>query len=313
MEPLVCRPGSNSPSCSPGRCRAAPIEVAVVGDADRASALRLARPDRFVDETDAVDEVLVLGADAGGFGAWGRPRPDPGLNRLTVVQEGSEAGSDLEALHAAGLSLAGSQPLRWQSSSNGRPPAGPRAERLAAETRAVLLRCVLADDPRSVGELEQAVLRLQREVDSLSQLAVDHAATRETERIRGERLEKLERLAGKDAAELGDEVKRLQGELDRLQATRIWRMGRAGGGSGRASAAAPLPAREARRRGLRHASGGDQARAGARRSRALAALRAAGRRHRPAPDDARPGPRVLRDHARSGSRHPRGGPDARRT
>ena len=60
----------------------------------------------------------------------------------------------------------------------------------------------------------------------MRQLAVDHAATREVERVRAERLRELEtqlqRLRGLD---LAAEVERLRAELELIQATRLWRLG----------------------------------------------------------------------------------------
>ena len=74
--------------------------------------------------------------------------------------------------------------------------------------------------------LEEQVLRLQHQLDVYAQLAVDHAATREVERVRGERLRELEtelqRLRGLD---LAAEVERLRAELELIQATRLWRLG----------------------------------------------------------------------------------------
>ena len=80
--------------------------------------------------------------------------------------------------------------------------------------------------PEAIARLEEAVERLQRQVDVYAQLAVDHAATREVERVRAERLRELEtelqRLRGLD---LAAEVERLRAELELIQATRLWRLG----------------------------------------------------------------------------------------
>jgi hypothetical protein len=75
--------------------------------------------------------------------------------------------------------------------------------------------------------LEGALLDARRQLDVYAEIAVEHSATREVERLRAERLEKLEGLVGTNAYELSAEVQRLQAELGALQSTRVWRTGQA--------------------------------------------------------------------------------------
>jgi hypothetical protein len=85
---------------------------------------------------------------------------------------------------------------------------------------------VLRDAPDAVVKLEEEVVRLVRERELLAQLQLDHARTRDVERERSERMARLERLVDDQEVErLVAEVERLNGQLDAIQATRIWRMG----------------------------------------------------------------------------------------
>jgi hypothetical protein len=84
----------------------------------------------------------------------------------------------------------------------------------------------LRDAPDVARKLEDEVVRLVRERELLAQLQLDHARTRDVERERSEQLARLRRLVDDEEVErLAAEVERLNGQLDEIQATRIWRMG----------------------------------------------------------------------------------------
>jgi hypothetical protein len=206
--------------------------VVLVGEADEVARLEATRPARFV-RPEAVErsapepyEVLALASDDETLARAVRLARDIEAGRVFVLLEGGALEGAGESLHRAGLALAGAERIFWARAEDGPRPAGSRAERLAAETRAILVRGVLTDHPGAVTELEEAIARLQAELDVRAQLEVDHARTREAERHRAERLQQLERVAAvTTAAELESEVVRLRGELEQLQATRIWRVG----------------------------------------------------------------------------------------
>lgn len=153
-----------------------------------------------------------------------------GLSEVAVVAERSTLGPDgpfaehlRQRLHAAGLILLGVERLLWE---DGEHAASSRRERIEAETRVAVLRCALREAPDTVLRLEEEVVRLVRQGELLAQLQGDHARTRDVERERSERLARLERLVDDEQAErLAEEVERLNGELDAIQATRIWRVG----------------------------------------------------------------------------------------
>lgn len=214
--------------------------VAVVGDGHRVAGLAEWKPDLFV-PAEAYDgqapgqaEVLAFGTDESTLTRAASTARRLGLARLSVVAERDRRAEvepfDLSGtrscLRAAGLALASIERVLWAAPGGDIPSAASRAERIATETGALLLRCVLVDDPRAVELLEEAILELQRQLDVYAQLAVDHAATREVERVRTERLRELEtelqQLRGLD---LAAEVERLRAELELIQATRLWRLG----------------------------------------------------------------------------------------
>lgn len=153
-----------------------------------------------------------------------------GLSEVAVVAERDALGADgpfaepiRQRLHDAGLVLLGVERLLWE---DGEHVAASRRERIEAETRVAVLRCALRDAPDVDVRLEEELVRLVRQLELLAQLQVDHARTRDVERERSERLARLERLVDDEEAErLAVEVERLSGELDAIQATRIWRLG----------------------------------------------------------------------------------------
>jgi hypothetical protein len=153
-----------------------------------------------------------------------------GLSEVAVVAGRDALGPDgpfaeglRHRLHEAGLVLLGVERLLWE---DGEHAASSRRERIEAETRVSVLRCALRDAPDAVLRLEEELVRLVRQIELLAQLQVDHARTRDVERERSERLARLERLVDDEEAErLAVEVERLSGELDAIQATRIWRVG----------------------------------------------------------------------------------------
>jgi hypothetical protein len=203
--------------------------VAVVGG-DGGSDLPAARPDLFVaaeglsGPTPDGCEVLAANLELSTLRRAVDTARAAGVNRVFVLTASADGSG--ESLHEAGLALAGVDRLAFRSPADGATPAGSRAARLEAETEAVLLRCVLADDPAAVAALENEVLRLRGELEVRAQLEVDHAATREAERARADRLrdleEAFERLGG---VALVPEVERLHAELEAMRATRIWRLG----------------------------------------------------------------------------------------
>ncbi len=198
--------------------------VALVGPDDRVAELAGWRTDLFV-TTDAGSAagVFALTADEATLRRAADVAREAGTGRVFVL---AGALPPAGVLRSAGLALEGWDRILWQSPPEGPAAAVSRAERLEAETCEVLLRCVRRDDPEAVARLEEAVERLQRQLDVYAQLAVDHAATREVERVRAERLRELEtqlqRLRGLD---LAAEVERLRAELELIQATRLWRLG----------------------------------------------------------------------------------------
>lgn len=153
-----------------------------------------------------------------------------GLGEVAVVAARESLGPDgpfgaalRERLHEAGLVLLGVERLLWQDGAQAAPS---RRERIEAETKAAVLRCALQDAPDVARLLEDEVVRLVRERELLAQLQLDHARTRDVERERSERMARLEQLVDDDeVARLVAEVERLNGQLDAIQATRIWRMG----------------------------------------------------------------------------------------
>jgi hypothetical protein len=119
-------------------------------------------------------------------------------------------------------------------------PAGPanpsRTARLDRETREVLIECRRADDPVTVGVLEDRIVMLQRQLDLLSDIQVQQARTRDAETRRLARLEELEatvqrlehlRTAQTRVAVLAEseEIRRLHGEIDLMKSTSVWRFG----------------------------------------------------------------------------------------
>lgn len=153
-----------------------------------------------------------------------------GLSEVAVVArhdvlgpEGPFAEALRVRLHDAGLVLLGVERLLWE---DGTHAASSRKERIEAETRVAVLRCVLRDAPDAALRLEEEVVRLARERELLAQLQLDHARTRDVERERSERLARLQQLVDdEEVGRLVAEVERLNGELDAIQATRIWRVG----------------------------------------------------------------------------------------
>lgn len=126
-------------------------------------------------------------------------------------------------LHEAGLVLLGVERLLWK---DGAHAASSRRERIEAETRAAVLRCALRDAPDVALRLEEEIVRLVRERELLAQLQLDHARTRDVERERSERMTRLQQLVDdEEVGRLVAEVERLNGQLDEIQATRIWRAG----------------------------------------------------------------------------------------
>jgi hypothetical protein len=86
----------------------------------------------------------------------------------------------------------------------------------------VLLHCVRTDDPASIAALEAAVLDLGRRMDVVAQLQLEHARTRDVERERLLRLERLEKLVDTSWVE---EAERLRSELDSLTSTKLVKLG----------------------------------------------------------------------------------------
>jgi hypothetical protein len=214
--------------------------VALVGPAEAVSRLAAARPDRYVAGRASRGgsgswAVVALGADEAFLAEARETARELGERGLFVlVERGADGAAGglsplsaelRERLRAGGLALAGAERVLFE-----RPPAealraSTRSERLDAETRSLLLRCVLADDPGAVAELEEAVASLQRRVDVLAQLAVEHARTREAERERAERLAELERMFEAEALPVAEELERLRSEVEGIQSTRLWRVG----------------------------------------------------------------------------------------
>jgi hypothetical protein len=137
-----------------------------------------------------------------------------------VLLDGPASPGALERIHRAGLAVAGLERVLWRAP--GQASGGSRLERLDAETRSTLAHCVRTDDPRSVAALEEAVLELCRRLDVAAQLQLEHARTRDVERERALRLERLEKLVDTNWVE---EAERLRSELDALTSTRLVRLG----------------------------------------------------------------------------------------
>ena len=203
----------------------------VVFGGDRSLDLQAVRPDLFVVpgglSAPALDGCEVLAADLESSTLQRAVDAARAAGRARVFVLASAEG-DGEALRAAGLALAGAERLLFRSQADGAAPAGSHAERVEAEVEAVLMHCVLVDNPTAVSQLSAEIARLRAELEVRAQLELDHAATREAERARSERLseveESLERVAG---IELLPEVERLRAEIEAMRATRIWRLGSA--------------------------------------------------------------------------------------
>jgi hypothetical protein len=187
--------------------------------------------DDFLHRTvDRKHAALASGLDAESLRAAVADARARGLGEVAVVAEGGALGRDgpfseplRGRLHEAGLVLLGVERLLWE---DGAHAASSRRERIEAETRAAVLRCALRDSPEVARKLEDEVVRLVRERELLAQLQLDHARTRDVERERSEQLARLRRLVDDEEVErLAAEVERLNGQLDEIQATRIWRMG----------------------------------------------------------------------------------------
>ena len=209
--------------------------VGLVGGGERAGRLIALRPERYRSldgVATAPDTCTVVALDAAE--ATLRQARDAaralGAHSVCVLFDVDEELVDRSAirerLHREGLAVAGTNRLLWKRVDRVSPPSGTRAERLEAETRIALFRCVLADDPRALGELEAALEQSQRELDLYRQLEVDHARTREAEREREARLQELEtRMQLVGDVGLGSEVERLTKEIETMRATRVWRLG----------------------------------------------------------------------------------------
>jgi hypothetical protein len=174
--------------------------------------------------------VLVDGLDEGAIREGVAAASDRGSGEVAILVRRSALGTSgplaeelRERLHAAGLVLLRVERLLWGEPDGA---AATRIERIEAETQAALLRCLVASDGDTPTRLEAEIVQLTREKELLAQLDVDHARTRDVERERSEQLTRLQTLVDeKEVDRLTSEVERLNGELDALQATRIWRLG----------------------------------------------------------------------------------------
>jgi hypothetical protein len=187
--------------------------------------------DDFLHRTvDRTRVAVASGIDAESLRAAVADATARGLSEVAVLAERGALGPDgpfsepvRGRLHEAGLVLLGVERLLW---ADGVSAASSRRERVEAETRAAVLRCALRDAPDVARKLEEEVVRLVRERELLAQLQLDHARTRDVERERSERMDRLQRLVDdEEVGRLVAEVERLNGQLDEIQATRIWRMG----------------------------------------------------------------------------------------
>lgn len=207
-------------------------QVVLAGPDDEVARLAAAFSGGFIPVEELDDQapepsvVLALGIDAETLEEASSAARRLGSRVYVLVESGEPAGVR-DRLRAGGLAVAEVERLLWRPPQNP-SEVGSRAERLEAETEAVLLHCVLADDPDAVAQLGDVIARLREELAVRAQLEVDHAATREAERARADRLrdleESFERLGG---IALLPEVERLRAEIEAMRATRIWRLGAA--------------------------------------------------------------------------------------
>jgi hypothetical protein len=205
----------------------------VVGEGGELSAGLLARHPELFAPRDAAPVgagVLALGLDEETLAAAGATARELGGHIVLVAVDRQDAGGSIsepeirERVRHAGLVLAVLERLLWQQREGVAPDT--RLRRIDQETRLALARCVLPDDPRSLSELERVISDLQCELDLQRQLQVEHAATREAERVREGRLQELEaRLDHYGDRSLAPEVERLQAEIAAMHATRVWRLG----------------------------------------------------------------------------------------
>lgn len=207
-------------------------QYVVLGESDLAIALLARHSDLFATREAAAASagVLALGLDAETLAAASSTARELGRHVVLVVIDNERTGQPVsepairEQVRSAGLILAGLERLLWRQADGA--AADTRLKRIDRETQLAIGRCVLADDPRAISELEAALSDLQRELDLQRQLQVEHAASREAERVREERLRELEaRFDDYGGRGQGAEVERLRAEIAAMKATRAWRLG----------------------------------------------------------------------------------------
>ncbi len=204
----------------------------VLGEGDLPGVLLARHPDLFSprDAALAPAGVLALGLEEETLAAASATARELGGYIVLVAVDSHRVGGRIpepeirERIRKSGLVLAVFERLLWQQLDGVAPDT--RLKRIDEETRLALARCVLADDPRGLPELESVIANLQQELDLQRQLQVEHAATREAERFRQERLRELEaRLDDYGDRGQGAEVERLRAEIEAMKATRVWRLG----------------------------------------------------------------------------------------
>jgi hypothetical protein len=181
---------------------------------------------------DSERAVLVRGVDEATLRQAVVVAGERGTSEVTILalrdsfpEGGPLSGSLRERLHVTGLVLLRVERLLFGEADGA---AATRVERIEAETKAALLRCLVESAGDTPRRLEEEIVRLSRQTELLAQLDVDHARTRDVERERSERLARLQKLVDeKEVERLVAEVERLNGELEALQSTRIWRLGQA--------------------------------------------------------------------------------------
>jgi hypothetical protein len=204
----------------------------VLGGGELRDALLDRHPDVFVARDAAPGSGLVLAVGLGEdtLAEARATAQELGIHTVAVAVDSGATGEPIraatvrECVRKAGFVLAELERLLFRPGPG--TPGDTRLERIDHETRLALARCVLADDPRAVGELADAIASLQRELDLQRQLELDHARTREMERVRAERLRGLEaRLDDYGDRGLGAEIERLRAEIEAMRQTRVWRLG----------------------------------------------------------------------------------------
>ena len=149
-------------------------------------------------EPEALGLASTIAGERGGGELWAL---------LPAPRDGAGSGGVLPAaratLRAAGWVAIDTQRLFCEPDAGTPVEALPRAARIDADTREVLLRARRHDDPSVVGALEERIAGLERDLAVHASLAVEHARTREAEAYRAHRLTQLERSRETDADRRG--------------------------------------------------------------------------------------------------------------